>query len=226
MIKKNKAAKTLIVFFSLLILFWGCAVVVKQNTEIPQPYVNVLEKYKTVTACVTQDIFEKKYNNGEFDLILGNDEQEYKWKAMIADLKVSQHDEFGYILKDVNCDGTSELFLVRGDYSLLAIFTIFDNEPVLLDAFWSKNKGFMLDTDEIYVLTSGGAQDFEYAFKKISTSGNKLECAMSFGCRNGTFYKKTKEQSTIISSKDFESLLRMFPMINGKNWYENSIVRI
>ena len=200
---------------------------VNYQVYIPQAYIEVLQKYYMITNNRTLYSFEEKYNNGEFDIKPLTPELEYKWKAMIVDINNNHnnlsHNSFGYILKDINCDFVEELFLVRNDHTLLAVFTMLDNKPLLLDAFWSKNKGFILDTNEIYVLTTSGAQDFEYAIKKFNVSGTSFVTERSFGCKHGIFYQNANNQERIISVDEFESLVALHPLKNGTEWNENPI---
>lgn len=227
MIRKSYFLKILIVVLSVSILFSLSACNKKESyKDVPQAYVEILQKYDMATSEMDPFSFEEKYNNGEFDITVENSDIGYTWRYMLADLDNYPSDSFGYILKDINGDSVEELFLVGGDHTVLAIFTIIDNNPFLLDAFWSRYKGFILDTNEIYVLISDGAQYFEYTIKKLNDSGDSFETRISFGYDRGNYYKIIDNQNSEISQTEFKELLKSHPLKNGAKWNETEFTSI
>ena len=71
----------------------------------------------------------------------------------------------GYALVDLNNDGTQELLLgyLKNDaegqeeFTLCSIFILKNGEPVLLESFWSRNRGAVTADGTIYRVGSGGA---------------------------------------------------------------------
>lgn len=87
-------------------------------------------------------------------------------------------DGFGYVLKDINNDGISELFLVRtsenGCY-VLVIYSFSDGEPVCLKKFWNRSRCVLIDDDgTIYYWGSGGACHSYRAAYRIAEGGGSL----------------------------------------------------
>ena len=141
-----------------------------------------------------------------------------------SELKENTPEDFGIILKDINNDNIDELFLVRNDHNILAIFTLIDNSPKLLDAFWSKYKAVMLDNIQIYTLNSSSANTFEYSIKKLNNDGDELIITKSFGCDNGTYYTQNFKQKETIEVCDFENIIFLNPFENSQDWCNTPII--
>lgn len=226
--------KTIFTIISLLLVavllsFYCCFSYIYSNNvfsalSIPNAYYSVLVKFHLVIDGIFSESFERDYNNGKFSIILTSKELEYKWNSMILDINDNMDnassESFGYILKDINDDSVDELFLVRNDQSILAIFTIVDKTPCLLDAFWSKNKCVILDNYNIYTLTSSGAEDFEYATKKMNNKGDGLVVIKSFGCTDGNYFINENNKKKTIAYSEFETLLLLNPFKNSDSWHK------
>lgn len=65
--------------------------------------------------------------------------------------------DFGYAIKDINRDGSDELILLRSDGTIVAVFTMHDQKPVLLDAFQNRYRCSLSDSGEIFTSGSNGA---------------------------------------------------------------------
>ena len=65
--------------------------------------------------------------------------------------------DFGYAIKDINRDGSVELILLRADGTIVAVFTMHDQKPVLLDAFQNRYRCSLSDSGEIFTSGSNGA---------------------------------------------------------------------
>ena len=90
-----------------------------------------------------------------------NSDNEYKWSSMISELPGYPEPEdincYGYILHDLNADGQKELFFMKQDHTIAAIFTVYNSRVVLLDAYWSRYSGHISETGDLYSDGSGGA---------------------------------------------------------------------
>lgn len=131
----------------------------------------------------------------------------------------------GCIEFDLNKDGVSELFWVREDHSILAIFTYLENKAVLLDAFWSRYEGFVSDKGELYGWGSSGEQDHRCSIFRLNSQG-KLEIVKSFSSGTDFFGDPTKvnyfetidSQRQSITSSRFEELSKEYPKEQSKTW--------
>ena len=122
--------------------------------------------------------------------------------------------DYGYILKDINNDGVPELFWVRDDYSLLAAFTISEGKAVTIGAYSSRNKGFVMDTGEIYQYAAGGSE-----LTLIKTVGNY---------RDENYYEIVDGQKHAISKDKFDNYKQLyFPAaVPADQWKMNEIIRV
>lgn len=69
-------------------------------------------------------------------------------------------DDAGYAIRDINNDGIPELFIISKEYhDIYAIYTLRRGNPVLLGAYWSRNRCAVDNDGIIYINGSGGASD-------------------------------------------------------------------
>lgn len=83
-------------------------------------------------------------------------------------------DSFGYSLWDMNGDGTPELFWLRDDGCILAVFTIYQDELLILDAFHSRYDGWITEDYRLATRISGGASSTKILVYDLSNSGDML----------------------------------------------------
>ncbi len=247
-----------VIFAFLLIfvmLFCGCndstpessLSTITSANSYPQVYKTVLENYKLIVEFRISDDFEVRYNNKEFpniseDLksqIYNKNTEVLKnhWWNMIADMtdyiENPSIDSFGYILKDVNSDGSNELFWVDEKYNILAVFTANNEKVELVDAFWPRHNVIITEKNEFLIRSSGGADYTQY---KIMTLGDNadLKTIFEFGT-NGhdnnsvLFYEVKNGKNISISQKCFNELQAQYPFVISNQWLKlqiNSIASI
>ena len=132
-------------------------------------YADLVEDFRKIIAYRMGPDFENEWDDGmqipDVSDTLTNTvmNQVYRWGDMIVELprgdKAATEAAFGYILHDLNADGTPELFWVHKDHTICAIFTYWQDTPVLLDAYWPRYSGYVNQYGQLYSLGSGGAQD-------------------------------------------------------------------
>lgn len=87
-------------------------------------------------------------------------------------------DSFGYVLKDINSDGISELFLADSSekgYYVLVIYSFSEGRPVCLKKFWSRSRCVLIDDDGIiYHWGSGGAAHSSRSAFRVAEGGGSL----------------------------------------------------
>lgn len=197
-----------------------------QNTDsnVPNGYDQLLLDFGKTVERVLSESFEEEMNTGKF--VSPDKKFEYEWQAMLIDLTDGLNNpslsSFGYILKDINKDNTPELFLVRDDYTILAVFTLNNEQPQLLGAFWSKNKAVMLDDNQIYILRSGGANYFEYSIWQMNAN-NQLLKNKCFGYEGNFIYESIDKDNIAISEARFKELLSTHPFIITEKWKNETI---
>ncbi len=231
------------------ILFFGCQSIPIYNesgqNDIPGEYSETIKDYKKLVDFRLSEDFESGYNSGKFaeinedlkaDLNISNVNADnsyvslqYKWDNMIADMfgniEAPTVESFGYILKDLNGDGTRELIWVSSDYSVIfAVFTVRDGKPQLLDAFWSRYRCVVLDSGTLYTLGSGGADTFTYEKSEIDLSEETgLKAIKQFGSENGNYYETVDGDSVTIDKARFDELLSEYPFEFGETWADNTM---
>lgn len=139
-----------------------------QSYRIPADFSNygsILKTYKSIV-----ELCEYYTNDGEFNgvydrLFYFPSEAEQEWFDSVFD-SVFQYcpkwsadyaNAFGYALKDLNGDGTEELILMLDEYYIIAIFTVKDGKPVLLDTYIPRGQAVIRNNGDIYVYANGGA---------------------------------------------------------------------
>ena len=78
----------------------------------------------------------------------------------------------GYALLDVNKDGSPELFILSEDYTIQAVYTLRGGNPVLIGAYWSRNRCAVDKDGVLYMNGSSGASDsFSVSYTLDPVSG-------------------------------------------------------
>ena len=200
--------------------------------EEPQ-YAAVIEDFNKLVSYRLSPDFEESWNRGDSFLYSGtlskalNTEAASHWPimvlTMVSGLDTPTHDSFGWVLYDMNKDGVQELFFVREDVSLLAVFTIANNSPVLIDAFWDRYKGVITEKGELYTLATGGADDNTYTISSLGKIGD-LSVVNSFCMNHGVLKNDYFDHNRApIDEEQFNELLKRYPFEFPDSWYSLSI---
>jgi len=204
----------------------------KIDSDIADEYLPVIEYLKKIVEFRISKSFEADWNNGIFpetgdwfDYDSLSEQLEYAWSCMIVEMPGYPEDfsldQYGYIVKDINEDSIDELFFVRKDYSVIAIFTLIDGKPQLCDAFWSRYKCVITDKNEIYTLGSSGADHFDYTVKTLD-SKNGFNVIKEFGAE-GEYYETIENKRETVDKARFDELYNMYPLENGTDWTNSFI---
>lgn len=207
-------------------------------------YTEILMDYNTLIDYRVSRTFECDWNNGNYitesetllnarcdktgertthGVDLGS-KWSYMIVEMVAGLENSTKEAFGYVIKDINDDSVPELFWLRNDRTILAIFTICDGDVVLLDAFYSRYKCVITNEGRIYTFAGGGGSN-QYDLKSLSNEG-RLDAICSFGTewnfdRTGIeFFEIVDGQKIIVNEQHFQKLLTDNPFELSSEWRE------
>ena len=204
--------------------------------EYLEEYSSIIEEYRDFIDYLINDkpdaYIDDRYYTG-----LGanstDDDALYHLFCMMVDVNLTiNHSQYiydiyaqqgavGYTFKDLNGDGNPELIMLLQDYSVLAIYTISDGQPKLLDAYWPKRCCGIDGSGLIYVHTSvNGSLSFHSTYQ-VSTDGSELVLLDEFGTDSDYnsseiyYYQVVDGERRIINKAEYDDLLKVFPTYCG-----------
>ena len=247
--------RIVLVVLCIALLFCGCAggaeevssvetVIADSSSSIPEipdvvydgVYNDIIAGYKDLVNFRLSNDFDEEWTDktDRFGKALNTvfEQTDAEWGFMLIELLGYPHaknvSDFGYKLYDINDDGTDELFWVRKDGFILAIFTEHKGKIQMLDAYWSRYKAVVTDNNEIFTMGSSGAAytDFE---KHILSDGKLVfkEASGTDGYDEETqktiYYKTENGVKTIIKEEDGDKVYDRHPVENGDKWLSQKI---
>ncbi|MBE6984533.1 MAG: hypothetical protein E7434_02750 [Ruminococcaceae bacterium] len=147
---------------------------------------------------------------------------EYEWSNMIYELPLSNMgtEAFGYLLYDLNADDIPELFWVRNDHSILAIFTYYNNSVCMLRGCWSRSNCYISQNNTLYQWGSAGAAD-NFCTSYVLYNGELLE-GFRFYSESGygtiNYYEVSTTTMQPISQQRYDELSLSYPYENSQMW--------
>ncbi|MBQ9806421.1 MAG: hypothetical protein IJW49_07960 [Clostridia bacterium] len=124
-----------------------------------------------------------------------------------------------YSVKDLNCDGTFELILLRDDYEILAIFSMADGKPILLETFWEGKNCCIDHNGLIYTYKNNVGFLPTRRISRIAAGGASLEFVAEFGVDGseavddvtaGSYYKIENGQKVSITVEEYRLIASQF----------------
>ena len=185
-------------------------------SEWENKYKPVLDKYREFAAQFNQ--------NGNTDFSNWG----HPWDDISPDVTYSTK-KFGYAFRDMDNNGTPELFLLTSDNFIWAVYTFVDGAPKMLDSFVARDYAHLDQSDVIYNGWSDGAADNGYDLYRISADGRKLDLSERIGMEsmdgNGNQLKQERyykcvgslDNKTIITEAEYDAETSKFPENNGNS---------
>lgn len=184
-------------------------------TTIDPAYITLLGDYRTMVKFRLSEQFQEDYNSGnepELSQVLQQSidtAEPYKWGdmwvEMTSGINTPTEASFGYILQDLDGDGSAEMVWLRQDRTLLALFTIQNDAPVLVDAFWPKHDGYITEQGYLYTIGSSGvATDYQVR----TVDGKPIA---QFRRDAESFFETVDGEEQSIDPARFEVLLKQYP---------------
>ena len=179
-----------------------------------------LDSYKIIDNLI--DRFIHIY--GKFFL----NETEKEWFIKIAtsgyilhpgryvDHRLENNNARGYAKKDLNGDGTEELVLLNSDYTIVALFSMHEGKPILLQEFWNRCKGMIDKNGYVHIFGSGGADVQSHEIYKVADGGGSLEPLYEFGLDGHEwvddvavtkYYKTENGEKKYITEEEYNTIL-------------------
>lgn len=204
-----------------------------EHTEnIPSNDISNEEKYKSVLDIYKDVIMNLDEKMNSKDSPYSEGTEEYKWEsAMIValtTLRLSTNVP-GYAFCDLNKNGNDEMLLLLDDYTVLAIFSFADDNPILLDKYWNRKKCAIEQDGTIQVRGSSGSASSSASIFKISEDDKELVLSEEYGMDGydidtDTYYcyKKSNGIKTPITVLEYTAALSQDIYSSGKNLAERT----
>ena len=156
-----------------------------EHTEnIPSHDISNQEKYKPVLDIYKDVIINLNERIHSQDSPYSEEAKEYEWESAIISAVTSFHlstNVPGYAFCDLNKNGNDEMLLLLDDYTILAIFSFADGQPVLLDDYWNRKKCTIDQDGRIQVYSSSGADTSSFSIYKIANNDKELLLSEEYG---------------------------------------------
>ena len=151
-----------------------------------------------------------------------SDEKAYELEASFTELGyVVREGKLGYALRDLNNDDIPELIILADDYSISAVYSLVNEAPVLVGAYWSRNSCVIDAAGTLYISGSSGAADSSsasYSFR----GGDELQLIEMVGVESydektfetfpeGRYYRIQNGEKTVIDEEEAGILFKKFP---------------
>ena len=167
--------------------------------------------------------FNTKYGKGFLN------EEEKQWFADIAtsgyilypgkrgDDRFENNHACGYAIKDLNGDGIEELVLLNVNYYVVAIFSMKDGRPILLDHFGNRKECKIDGNGYIVVYGTSASDVHSTVFYRIAKGGGSLEPLFEYGMDGHEwvdgeamikYYKIENGVKTYITLDEYNSLCK------------------
>ncbi len=193
---------------------------VNLTDEVPPEYRTTLINYKAMAqAVVNNDAIDNgdgTFSSPHFPYpLMSHSITEAKPK-----LKDPTLDTFGYAVKDINGDGSAELFLMCDNGALLEIYTIHKGEAKLALFFWPGYTGAISESGELYseMLNSSTMMDY-YAIETLDAENGYFVAVRRLG-HNTTdssgevlYYENKGENEFSVPKSEYDDFLATFPYI-------------
>ena len=185
----------------------------------------ILKLSETVDQLFSDD-FDKELEKGSYTSPTG--ELNDKWTAMLRDAKTDfkniDENAFGYKMVDVNSDSSAELFFVRSDGRLLAVFTMYEGAPLLVDAYNRSYQCVLRDTGELYIMTVRSDGGYDFKINALNSSTGALNNTISFGQEGSICYEMIEGSIYTTSNERLSELRNEYPFEHSSVFEEMELV--
>ena len=184
-----------------------------QQPKNADSYEDILVKLDEAVRSLFAKDFEDKLKEGAYPSPTG--ELSDKWLDTLRDAKADfpnvDENAFGYKLIDINSDGISELFFMRSDDRVLAIFTMYEGKPCMVDCYNRSYIGVIRDTGEVYTMTVRDDGGYDYRIYTLNPSSGGLYSTVSFGYEGTIAYEMIDGATYTTSTERIAELQEEYP---------------
>ena len=189
--------------------------------ELNINYQEIIKSYQEFALYIIDGNIESVLQDDVFTFSNIDKTLRYHWENMLIETSIWSYrdfskdkEAFGFALSDLNHDGVDELVLLLKDYTILAIFTIINNETKMIDAYWPKHRCAIYDTGILYSLTSSGASQWYYRTQYISPENGELQLLQEYGISNDEYYKIIDGEKNCINENEFMEFQNVYPVLS------------
>jgi len=156
------------------------------------------------------------------------DEKAYQLQCSSFELSFAlRANTLGYAFRDLNNDGILELFILLDDLTILAIYSLEKDLPVLVGAYWSRHRCALDKAGMLYISGSSGSQD-SFSASYALNGDNKLQLVEmlgieSYDAKTGKTFPKPRHyrmkngNKSIIGKKEADALWEKFQDVGRNN---------
>ena len=174
---------------------------IEQTSELVKemeenPILSPEEVYAQVLDGYYADLVSEFPIDNYFPMTLGT------FETTIGSTEEDALNGVGYTIQDINEDGIQELMIIKvsdrgqtlyfGD-SILALYTIVNNEAHFLAGGWERNKYFLLNDGRIYNEGSSGADDSSFETYRFIENSGVLEQIESKDSKSDDYEQQCEE---------------------------------
>ncbi|MBQ3490769.1 MAG: hypothetical protein IJA86_09280 [Clostridia bacterium] len=181
-------------------------------------------KYETIIDMYKEIINIHKLYNPNESYEKFSDKFSKKWYREIFNATLIgnvSNNSYGYAYSDLNGDGKLELILMLEDYTIIAIFSMTNGTPFMIDVFDSKKTCYIDDNKTICISGTNGADTWSYSEYMLSSDETKLELLFEYGSEGydsvnnkNIYYLISKNGKEYISNHRFSELFVAKPYLS------------
>ena len=134
-----------------------------------------------------------------------------------------EQSQCGYALFDLNGDGIDELFWLRRDRSIAAIFTCYEGKAVLVDAYWARSRAYVSQNKELYVNGSSGADNNDFRSYKLLSDGTLQFVRGAYSMYDPEmdevrYFEIVPDETVDITEEEFDLIIADYPYEISDFW--------
>lgn len=207
----------------------------ESSADAAEGYDALIQEYKKIVeyrlSSESVNSFDMELSSQLNTMIDSREGMYYRWSCMIAEMKWYTQEtltlaHYGYVLMDINRDDVPELIWCSADQEkVFAIFTLQEENPVLLDCYWSRYSGVIQDNDLIYTLGSSGAEYYEFMTYQIDPDA-VMVLVEGYRRDGDSYYQFLSDQFQEIEQERFETLTENYPIESGTHFKQQTVITL
>ena len=189
-------------------------------------YSGIITAYRHYAANPSEDdasenLFAKVAGLTGIDPDYSNNNKSYGLNCSIDEIRFEPSENLGYSFHDLNNDGVPELFVITSDYTITAVYSLVNDNPILVGAYWSRNRCVIDKSGTLYINGSSGADD-SFGASYLFNGGEELQLIEMVGVEDydeltqqsltePRWYRIKDGEKTIISENEADTAREKIP---------------